>query len=95
MILHTVNKASTNSSALTQCLAVIGSDDCLLLIEDGVYNAILDAEQLTVLSNRCYVLKADADARGISAKAADNFNLVSYEQFVELVANCKLTQSWF
>ena len=95
MILHIVNKASTDSSALIQCLAVISNDDYLLLIEDGVYNALLNAEQLTVLSGRCSVLKADADARGISAKAADNFNLVSYEQFVELVANCKLTQSWF
>ena len=95
MILHTVNKASTDSSALAQCLAVIGTDDYLLLIEDGVYNALLDVAQLTVLSERCNVLKADADARGISAKAAANFNLVSYEQFVELVANCKLTQSWF
>jgi sulfur relay protein TusB/DsrH len=95
MILHTVNKASTNSSALTQCLAVIGSDDCLLLIEDGVYNAILDAKQLNTLGDRCSVLKADADGRGISAKVAGSFNLVSYEQFVELVANCKLTQSWF
>jgi sulfur relay protein TusB/DsrH len=95
MILHTVNKASTNSSALTQCLAVIGSDDCLLLIEDGVYNSILDAKQLNTLGDRCSVLKADADGRGISAKVAGNFNLVSYEQFVELVANCKLTQSWF
>ena len=95
MILHTVNNASTNSSALAQCLAVIGSDDCLLLIEDGVYNALLNAEQLRGLGDRCSVLQADADGRGISDKAAANFNLVSYVQFVELVASCKLTQSWF
>ena len=63
MILHIVNKASTDSSALIQCLAVISNDDYLLLIEDGVYNALLNAEQLTVLSGRCSVLKADADAR--------------------------------
>ncbi|MFB1037212.1 MAG: sulfurtransferase complex subunit TusB [Sinobacterium sp.] len=95
MILHTVNKASTDSSALAQCLAVIGNDDCLILIEDGVYNALLETEQLSALGDRCSVLKADADGRGIAAKVAGSFSLVSYEQFVELVANCKLTQSWF
>jgi tRNA 2-thiouridine synthesizing protein B len=95
MILHTVNKASTNSSALAQCLSVIGNNDYLLLIEDGVYNALLDVAQLTRLNGRCNVLMIDADARGISAKAATNFNLVSYEQFVGLVVNCKSIQSWF
>ena len=95
MILHTINKASTNSSALAQCLAVIGSDDYVLLIEDGVYNSLFEAGQLRALGNRCAVLKPDADARGISDKIATNLNLVSYEQFVELVASSKLTQSWF
>lgn len=95
MILHTVNKASTNSSALLQCLDVIGPDDYLLLIEDGVYNAIVEADTLRELGTRCVVLKPDADNRGISNKIAPSFNQISYEQFVELVTSCKLSQSWF
>ena len=95
MILHTVNKASTDSSALARCLAVIACGDFLILIEDGVYNALLKTEQLSTLGDRCYILKADTDSRGISAKVANSFNLVGHEKFVELVTSCKLTQSWF
>ncbi len=38
--LHTVNKFSLTSSALDSCLRVALSGDAILLMEDGVYNAV-------------------------------------------------------
>jgi sulfur relay protein TusB/DsrH len=36
--LHTVNKHSLNSDLLSSCLRVARAGDCILLIEDGIYN---------------------------------------------------------
>ncbi len=38
--LHTVNKSAFSSDALTSCLRVARSGDAILLLEDGVYNAV-------------------------------------------------------
>lgn len=38
--LHTVNKSAFGSEALASCLRVARSGDAILLLEDGVYNAV-------------------------------------------------------
>ncbi|MDO8270713.1 MAG: sulfurtransferase complex subunit TusB [Gammaproteobacteria bacterium] len=43
--LHTVNKSAYGSDALASCLRVARSGDAILLLEDGVYNAV-DASAL-------------------------------------------------
>lgn len=43
--LHTVNKSAFGSDALASCLRVARSGDAILLLEDGVYNAV-DASAL-------------------------------------------------
>ncbi|MDX1489973.1 MAG: sulfurtransferase complex subunit TusB [Pseudohongiellaceae bacterium] len=37
--LHTVNKPALNNDSLVSCLQVSTDQDCVLLIEDGVYSA--------------------------------------------------------
>jgi sulfur relay protein TusB/DsrH len=65
-MLHTVNK-SPDASALRQCLHVIGADDVLVLIEDGVYCALtanaVDSWLETPLT--VYAILADVEARGL------------------------------
>ena len=38
--LHTVNKSAFSSDALASCLRMARSGDVILLMEDGVYNAV-------------------------------------------------------
>jgi len=80
--LHTVNKPALSNGALLSCLRVTQADDCVLLIEDGVYSIpmIAAAKQATTLNAqeaelktllnqhtlRICVLEEDLQARGIS-----------------------------
>lgn len=41
--LHTVNKSAFSSDALAACLRVARPGDAILLLEDGVYNAVCDS----------------------------------------------------
>jgi sulfur relay protein TusB/DsrH len=80
--LHTVNKPALSNGALLSCLRVTQADDCILLMEDGVYSIplIAAAKQATALSTqeaelkvlldqhalRICALEEDLKARGIS-----------------------------
>lgn len=82
--LHTVNKSAFSSDALASCLRVARSGDAVLLLEDGVYNAVSSpvgaslAGELQQLSAspagqahttvRVYALQEDLQARGIAAE---------------------------
>ncbi len=94
MITHTVNKSSTHSPAFDQCLQIVQPNDNLILIEDGVYNAITHRADLLALTN-CYLLADDVKARGLQNIIDSRFALISYQQFVELVISKPLSQSWF
>lgn len=96
MILHTVNKAPTNTS-LTTCLKVAGPDSAVLLIEDGVYAAVKDAANVpdTLFQHRVYALEADVKARGLGAKLAPQIELVDYAGFVALATQYDCIQSWY
>ncbi|MBU2705083.1 sulfurtransferase complex subunit TusB [Zooshikella marina] len=99
-ILHTVNKSAASHPALEQCLATMQADSALLLIENGVLNAInegLKADQLALLAaqKRLYVLEVDAIARGITQRLLPNTLLVNDSEFVRLCTVFDATQSWY
>ncbi len=88
MILHTINKPE----ALSKCLAMIGDDDTVLLIEDGVYLAASNALPVNVSVK---AIAADVVARGFGERLPENIEQVSYEQFVQIAVAATQTCNWF
>ena len=99
--LHTVNKHSLNSDLLTSCLRVARGGDCILLIEDGIYNARtledLAARQGCELSGlQCCVLHDDLTARGLAEKDLPDFiSAVDQAGFVALASAHRQSVHWF
>ncbi|MBU2712234.1 sulfurtransferase complex subunit TusB [Zooshikella harenae] len=99
-ILHTVNKSAASYPALEQCLATMQADSALLLIENGVLNAVkggLKADQLTLLAEqkRLYILEVDAVARGVTQRLLPSSQLISDSEFVRLCTVFDTVQSWY
>ncbi|MCY4177677.1 MAG: sulfurtransferase complex subunit TusB [Endozoicomonadaceae bacterium] len=96
--LHTLNK--TNLSACFKlCLAAIGPEDRLLLIEDGVFCGIKGSaacEEITATlgTQQVFCLQEDAMARGVADKQADFICLIDYDRFVSLTEESKTVVSW-
>ncbi|MFT5117080.1 MAG: tRNA 2-thiouridine synthesizing protein B [Kiritimatiellia bacterium] len=97
-VLHSVNKSPFSSTLLKQCLDRLSESDGLILLEDGVYGALLThphAQQLQSL-NACYAIKRDLVARGLESEALlANITLIDYEEFVALCVDYELTHSWY
>lgn len=97
-ILHTVNKSPFQKNDLKSCLAHASSGDAVLLIEDGVYGAIVGTEAANLVSSSdatVYVLGGDLAARGISEeKISSGVSVVDYEGFVDLAAEHRAVNSW-
>jgi len=100
--LHTINKTSASSDALSSCLRVASAGDCILLLEDGVYNVINlsvlthGVRAATIANLRFCALKEDLDARGIHATNIPAMvETVSYDDFVQLACKHQQTVSWF
>lgn len=96
MILHTVNKAPDNN-CLSSCLRVAAKDDAILLIEDGVYAAVINTAKVPdeLFRHKVYALEADIKARGLNGKIAAEAELVDYQGFVTLVEKFDTVQSWY
>ncbi|MEM7366237.1 MAG: sulfurtransferase complex subunit TusB [Pseudomonadota bacterium] len=88
MILHTVNKPPSHA-ALADCLAVMASDDLMLLIEDGVY-CLHEVSSDT----RVHVLTPDLDARGLRDRLPAELTAVDYAGFVALCARVDKIKTW-
>ena len=98
MILHTVNKPARHQ-ALELCLRFVAEDDIVVLLEDGVYNAVAASTAGIRLQhamlNRIVALQPDIIARGLEDKQAATVELIDYQAFVELCCQCDKVQSWF
>lgn len=91
MTLHLIQKSPFSSSVLKDCLNLINEDDCILLMQDGVY-----AQQdpaLLALSNVTYIIEDDATARGIQSH--NHTQCINYQDFVELCAKSDNVISWY
>lgn len=99
MILHTVNKSPLSHNALDRCLDVLGADDAVLLIEDGVYAALETKHtnarlQVLIDSGRIFALAEDVQARGLQARVMPKVVEVNYAGFVDLVVKYETSMAW-
>ena len=99
-MLHIVNKSPSERPALASCLRLAMAGSSVLLIEDGVYAALLGSsynEQLKVRRTelKLYVLGPDLQARGLlQDELMQGFEIIAYAGFVELVIEHPVNQSW-
>ncbi|MEO0444037.1 MAG: sulfurtransferase complex subunit TusB [Pseudomonadota bacterium] len=96
-ILHTVNQSPFNSDTLAQCIASYRPGDSILLLEDGVYAALLSHAFVDQLAGTiCYGIEADINARGLHRQALmPSLQLTDYKGFVALSVQHPLIQSWY
>lgn len=107
MILHTVNKSPTAQSTFYDCLRFVSTSDPLqqtkpnakiLLIEDGVYAALKNTESAKAIQQSnlvFYAIDADIIARGLTPLIMSSIQLIDYSEFVRLVVECDVVQSWY
>lgn len=99
-MLHTVNKSPFERNTLDSCLRLAKPGGAILLIEDGVYAALRDAESANKITGRMedfsfYVLGPDIDARGLGeTPLIDGVQVVDYAGFVDLACDHDATQAW-
>jgi len=76
----------------------IGQTDDILLLQDAVYAGVANSHYFSKLiakkQSGLYVLKEDAQARGITALLGPKFQLISYQQFVELTVKHSKQITW-
>jgi len=97
MVLHTLN-GSPSQPAFAQCLRVLGADDALLLLGDGVYSVMPGSEALSKLrasGAELFVLGPDALAAGLAGALPDDVRRVDYDGFVELSERFRRQQAWY
>jgi len=99
MILHTVNQSPSQNQTLQSCLRLMQPESTLLLIENGVYGALLEstasAEVLAALDKvSIYALEPDLKARGLLNKLLPGIQLADYDTFVDLVEGHSTVQNW-
>lgn len=92
-VLHIAHRSPGGMAAWSACLARLGQDDSLLLIEDGVYAAAARSPYATGLAAcRVYLLEPDRQARGVDAAAG--ITPLDYAGFVQLAASHAQVWSW-
>ena len=99
-MLHIVNKSPSERPALASCLRLAMAGSSVLLIEDGVYAALLSSSYNEQLKARgaelkLYVLGPDLQARGLlQDELIHGFKIIDYAGFVDLVTEHPTNQSW-
>lgn len=97
MLLHTLCRSPAHS-ALRDCLAVLGPNDALLLLGDGVYAALADGEAAALLAAsgaNVFVLEADAALAGVEGQLLPGAAVVDDEGFVALTEHYSRQLAWY
>lgn len=96
MMLHILNRSPASSRVPLDALRAMSDNDCLLLIEDGVYGAVTPlADVFAAIEGRVFALKDDLSARGLTNKHSDTIRPVDMEGFVALTEQASQTLSWY
>ena len=99
-LLHLVNKSPTEKNSFNTCLRMAKPGDSILMIEDGVYATLANADFAKNITSHLqdfsfYALGADIAARGLGDMALiKDVHIIDYEGFVDLVTTTDVTQSW-
>ena len=98
MVLHTVNK-NYPDTALLSCLQTAALGSAMLLIENGVYNAVAGsagAELITVNGTHLdvYLLLPDVLARGLQDRLLSCCHTITDAEFVALVIQYDKSVTW-
>lgn len=100
MTLHILNRSAAHP-CVADCLALLDPADALLLLEDGVYNAMSGLgrpdplQQFLHHGGKVYAIAADVAARGLSDKVLMAVELIDYDRFVTLCTEHHPLQSWY
>jgi len=76
----------------------VGQKDDILLLQDAVYGGVTDSHYFSKLVEKkqsgFYVLQEDAQARGITTLLGPKFQLIGYQEFVELTVKHSKQITW-
>lgn len=96
MVLHTLN-ARSPSEALHDCLRLAAAGDTILLLGDGVYNALAGSEGARALQASAatvLVLAEDAAAAGLTDDTGA-FDFIDMAGFVALTETYPRQMAWY
>lgn len=100
-MLHLVFKASSQKPLLEACLDNLGPDDDLILLDDAICEARQDSplgpklKQKIIEGHRVMALQEQLATRGEGTELLPEIELISYADFVQLVATHSHSRSWF
>lgn len=88
-MLHIIYKSPSESQSFENCLAACAPQDVILLIENGVFCALLDSisgNQFVNLAKqkKVFLLAEHAIERGVLSRLIDNLQSIDFEGFVDL-----------
>ncbi len=89
--LHTINKPN---QPFQSCYKALGENDEILLIEDGIYCLLENADRLNTLNHQIYALSDDLIARGVKLNES-RAKALSFDEFVALTTRHQKIISWF
>lgn len=95
-MLHTLSR-SPYQIDLDAMLRNVGSEDAVLLFQDGVSGALANAAMLRpilAVGVPVYALKEDVMARGMVAQISSKVVLIGYNEFVKLTAQHSGQMAW-
>ena len=96
MVLHCL-AVPPSHPALADCLATAGPEDTILLLGDGVYNALPGSEACAALQNHkaaVVVLAQDAAAMGVATDPSA-FAQIDMPGFVQLTETYPRQLAWY
>lgn len=93
-MLHIFRNGQLASPLLSECLAMMGDDDYLLLIEDGVYQMQVANLALSpfVMRQQVGILTDDLSARALMI--SPHYQPISFDQWVTLSADHLSNMTW-
>lgn len=96
MLLHVLNRAPTTSRVYQQALAMMGEEDRLLLVEDGVQGALPQmVRHFSGVHGRLFALREDLASRGLLGRCDASVQVVDVDGFVHLTEQAERTVSWY
>lgn len=96
MLLHVLNRSPTTSRVYQQALTMMGEEDRLLLVEDGVQGALPQVVlHLSEVQGRLFALKEDLASRGLLGRCDASVQVVDVDGFVLLTEQAERMVSWY